>query len=236
MDEKKVALATNNWGIKDDNDLYEDESGRQVGNFVVGYVANEKGDAVRYIQEPIYTDLVTALHDKQKGFKTDINIQQFPPVVILYQGQVLIHNNHVSDYIEDIKRAMEEVSTELIMESATELRLMEMHGRRHKTDKIRAFEYMIRSETGKPYNSALIKYVLKNTIYNLKDEEAEINEILQQMTDEELVVFMGEAIQYSLCESTSSEQFAGLLENHDLSEVEKAINKELAYRYYLGMI
>ena len=79
--EDRVALPTRDWGVDNQNDLFETQSGRKVGNFIIGYIKDEHGDAVQYIKEPIFVDLVTGLKSDQKNFSVVVSIKQTPPVV-----------------------------------------------------------------------------------------------------------------------------------------------------------
>ena len=232
--ENRVALPTKDWGINDQNDLYEDESGRQVANFVIGANLNSDGEVVGYIQEPIYTDLVTALQSEQKGFSTFMNINQVPPVIIRYNKQVLIHNNHITEYIADIKNALDDIPTDVIISSLAELRIK--RATRRKADEIRVLEYMVKNKTNVRYNNALIEYVVRDMIYNAREDKLGINEMLQRMNQEESLRFIGAVVEYMLTESTSNEQLAVLLENHSIEDIEAALNRDITYKYFLDLI
>lgn len=230
----RLALPTKDWGVKDQNDLYNNKSGRKVGNFVIGLIVDKDGEPTDYIQEPIYTDLVTALQTGQKGFSTVVNISQVPPVVFRYNKHVLIHNDDVPNYISGIKDALDEIPTDYIISSLVDIRLTKME--RKKPQGIRMLESIIRSKTNVFYNTALIEYVVQEMIYNAREDNIGINQLFQRMSQKESLSFFGAVIEYLLTESTSNEQLAELLENHEIKEIEEAMNRDIAYKYFLGLL
>lgn len=232
--ENKMALPTKDWGINDQSDLYEDESGRQVANFVIGVNLNPNNEVVGYIQEPIYTDLVTALQSGQKGFSTLININQVPPVIIRYDKQVLIHNDQVVKHIENIKNALDDIPTDVIISSLVELRIKKAS--RRKADEIRVLEYMVKSKTNISYNNGLIEYVVRNLIYSAMEDKLGINDMLQKMSQDESIRFIGAVMEYTLTESTSDERLAALLENHNIEDIEETLNRAITYKYFLDLL
>ena len=232
--ENKMALPTKDWGINDQNDLYEDESGRQEANFVIGVNLNPNNEVVGYIQEPIYTDLVTALQSGQKGFSTLININQVPPVIIRYDKQVLIHNDQVVKHIENIKNALDDIPTDVIISSLAELRIKKAS--RRKADEIRVLEYMVKSKTNISYNNGLIEYVVRNLIYSAMEDKLGINDMLQKMSQDESIRFIGAVMEYTLTESTSDERLAALLENHNIEDIEETLNRAITYKYFLDLL
>lgn len=232
--ENKMALPTKDWGINDQSDLYEDESGRQVANFVIGVNLNPNNEVVGYIQEPIYTDLVTALQSGQKGFSTLININQVPPVIIRYDKQVLIHNDQVVKHIENIKNALDDIPTDVIISSLAELRIKKAS--RRKADEIRVLEYMVKSKTNISYNNGLIEYVVRNLIYGAMEDKLGINDMLQKMSQDESIRFIGAVMEYTLTESTSDERLAALLENHNIEDIEETLNRAITYKYFLDLL
>lgn len=163
-----------------------------------------------------------------------MNINQVPPVIIRYNKQVLIHNNHITEYIADIKNALDDIPTDVIISSLAELRIK--RATRRKADEIRVLEYMVKNKTNVRYNNALIEYVVRDMIYNAREDKLGINEMLQRMNQEESLRFIGAVVEYMLTESTSNEQLAVLLENHSIEDIEAALNRDITYKYFLDLI
>lgn len=232
--EDRVALPTRDWGVDNQNDLFETQSGRKVGNFIIGYIKDEHGDAVQYIKEPIFVDLVTGLKSDQKNFSVVVSIKQTPPVVFRYGKNVLLHNEEMTKYIADIKNALNDIPTDYIIDSQIDSILAKTY--RKKGESIRALESLIRSKTKVLYNSALIEFVIRDMIYNSRDDKLGINEMLQRMNKEERFHFFGAILEYLQMESTSNETLSMLLENNDIKDIEEAVNRDIAYRYFLGML
>lgn len=231
----KLALSTKDWGVQDpQNDLYNNESGRKVGNFVIGLIVDKEGEPTDYIKEPIYTDLVTALQSGQKGFSTDVNISQVPPVIFRYNKHVLIHNDDVPNYISNIKDALDEIPTEYIINSLIDIRLARVE--RKKPQGLHMLESIIRNKTKVCYNMALIEYVVREMIYDAREDNIGINQLFQRMSQKESISFFGAVVEYMLTESTSNEQLAELLQNHEIREIEEAMNRDIAYKYFLGLL
>lgn len=231
----KLALSTKDWGVQDPkNDLYNNKSGRKVGNFVIGLIVDKEGEPTNYIKEPIYTDLVTALQSGQKGFSTDVNISQVPPVIFRYNKHVLIHNDDVPNYISNIKAALDEIPTEYIINSLIDIRLARVE--RRKPQGLHMLESIIRNKTKVCYNMALIEYVVREMIYDAREDNIGINQLFQRMSQKEMLSFFGAVVEYMLTESTSNEQLAELLQNHEIREIEEAMNRDIAYKYFLGLL
>lgn len=231
----KLALSTKDWGVQDPkNDLYNNKSGRKVGNFVIGLIVDKEGEPTNYIKEPIYTDLVTALQSGQKGFSTDVNISQVPPVIFRYNKHVLIHNDDVPNYISNIKAALDEIPTEYIINSLIDIRLARVE--RTKPQGLHMLESIIRNKTKVCYNMALIEYVVREMIYDAREDNIGINQLFQRMSQKEMLSFFGAVVEYMLTESTSNEQLAELLQNHEIREIEEAMNRDIAYKYFLGLL
>ena len=165
--ENKMALPTKDWGINDQSDLYEDESGRQVANFVIGVNLNPNNEVVGY-------------------------------------------------------------------SSLAELRIKKAS--RRKADEIRVLEYMVKSKTNISYNNGLIEYVVRNLIYSAMEDKLGINDMLQKMSQDESIRFIGAVMEYTLTESTSDERLAALLENHNIEDIEETLNRAITYKYFLDLL
>ena len=223
------AIPTKDWGV-----LGEVESnGRDIGDFVIG-IDVENGNVKEYVTEKIFVDLVNALQSGEKGFTAYVNIQQVPPLIIRYNKCVLFHNYDVQDHMIRIKDALQEIQTDIIIQSLVESRMSGFE--RKKGRGMKALEALVRSKTGVNYNEALINYMVQQVIYEAFEDKIGIGALFQEMTRDEIFEFMGAVIEYMLTEETSNERLAQLLNTYQIGEIEAAMNREISYKHFLGLL
>lgn len=129
---------------------------------------------------------------------------------------------------------MDDIPTDVIISSLAELRIKKAS--RRKADEIRVLEYMVKSKTNISYNNGLIEYVVRNLIYSAMEDKLGINDMLQKMSQDESIRFIGAVMEYTLTESTSDERLAALLENHNIEDIEETLNRAITYKYFLDLL
>ena len=225
----KKAFPISDWGYIGDID----SEGRKIANFVIGEETEEEGDP-KYITEPIFVDLANELQAKREGFTATVNINSVPPFVIQYNKNVLLHNHDMQNYIEHIKNALEDIPTDYIMQYLIESR--QLGYEKKKSAGVKTLESMIRSKTGVNYHSVLIMCMIRQMIYEMGESEPDIGEIFKKMTSPEIYEFIGAVIEYMMTEETSNEYLAELLNSYSIEEIEKAMNRDITYKYFLGIL
>ena len=60
--------------------------------------------------------------------------------------------------------------------------------------------------------------------------------MLQKMSQDESIRFIGAVMEYTLTESTSDERLAALLENHNIEDIEETLNRAITYKYFLDLL
>ena len=69
-----------------------------------------------------------------------------------------------------------------------------------------------------------------------EEDPLKIHTILSQMTEDQIVDFIGAVKEYSIAEEMSNETLGKLLDTYKIEEIEAEVNKAVTTRYFLGLL
>ena len=82
----------------------------------------------------------------------------------------------------------------------------------------------------------MILYTVKCSILETEEDPLKIHTILSQMTEDQIVDFIGAVKEYSIAEEMSNETLGKLLDTYKIEEIEAEVNKAVTTRYFLGLL
>ena len=146
-----------------------------------------------------------------------------------------MHNGAVQNCYMKIKTALEDISTDILIKAIAEAKSSSRWSAK-KGDGIRALEALVRAKTGVNYHTELILYTVKCSILETEEDPLKIHTILSQMTEDQIVDFIGAVKEYSIAEEMSNETLGKLLDTYKIEEIEAEVNKAVTTRYFLGLL
>ena len=171
----------------------------------------------------------------KKRYRLYQNLNQVPPIIVKYEKDVIMHNGAVQNYYMKIKTALEDISTDILIKAIAEAKSSSRWSAK-KGDGIRALEALVRAKTGVNYHTELILYTVKCSILETEEDPLKIHTILSQMTEDQIVDFIGAVKEYSIAEEMSNETLGKLLDTYKIEEIEAEVNKAVTTRYFLGLL
>ena len=234
MATKPFAFPVSKWGLIEEKPV-SNNGEREEYRVAIGEVRNEKKETIRYIEENIYQDVLNVLINEDKQYRLYQNLNQVPPIIVKFKNDVLMHNSKIQDYYMRIKAALEDISTDILIKAVAEAKSSNRWSAK-KGDGIRALEALVRAKTGVNYHTELVLYTVKSSILEADEDPLGIHTLFNEMTDDQIVDFIGAVKEYSIAEETSNETLGKLLDTHKIEEIEVEVNKAVTTRYFLGML
>lgn len=242
MPAKRFAYPVESWGIDSDEKIIKTPDERNLLQCVIGCYGEEPNSPDEYITELIYEDLLVMAQKKRPGSKKKVvttltNIQQVPPVLFIYEGELCKHNPDMEKHIENIQKALDqEVQTDILIKGMAELRVMTFNQGEKKGNALKTVESMVRMSTGINYNADLIRYVVQTEVYRYLHKESQISDILSSMKSKELIQFMGDVKEYLLLEETRNKTLSDLIEKFGIQQISAEVNSMIADKYFFGLL
>lgn len=227
----RSATPKQKWGFMK-NSIRQEE--RPIGDCVIGYDDSKEGDAA-YITEPMFVDIAKGItRSGDKRFRVMVDIKATPMVVVFYDGELLFHNHEIQSYLLELKDILNDIHTDIIIKALVDARLVTQ--KHAKGGNLKALENIVSEKFGNPVNSALLTYLMQSVLYDNDVDETGVRELVSQMDPEGIVVLLGSVYEYGLTEETDNEDLAKLLQKNSVEEIEAALHKEIAYRYFFDTL
>jgi hypothetical protein len=231
----RFSYPINEWGVDGDIEEFQGDGRLQI-DCVIGVEKDSKGNELEYITEPMFLDLLESIQtaDARKMFNIYTNIQQVPAVIFMFNNTLIIHNDVVQEYMQIIRKQLENVQTDILMDAIVEDKIIKYTQK--KGNSFRALEAIVRGGSGINFNSRLIAYVVQQMIYESEADQLGIQTLFNEMENIDIIRFIGAVKEYGLTEETRNVHLSKLLDNFAIEEIENAMNREITNRYFLGMI
>jgi len=233
---KQYGYPVAQWGALGEEEVDINNPKRNISNCVIGEVKDDDGTPIDYITEKIFSNIIIALTEgkNKKEFAVFTNLGQKPQVIIRYNGEFVIHNNEVPDYMEEVRNALNSLPTKVILQALIDKRIMQAN--RKKGDGIRVLETMLKQQTGVNYNTELIYHMCQELLDENCSDNIGIKKLFKSMTFEDVVSFVGCVREYQMTEETQNLYLAKMLNQATIDEIAVATNNEITTRFFLGRI
>ena len=222
------------WYPADDGKDYTSEE-RMTVPMVIGLMSTD-GSGKQPVIEEMYNDIVNGVVDG--AYQMAANTGNVPPVVFLYAGQVLSHNDAMAAYREDIGKALDrECAASDKMEALTELaNTNEGSTAYSKGTALKELCERVRRKTGIDYNPELIIDVLRENMKNCSAFSGGARKELKALSEEELIRLTG-AVKLRMLTGTSENRLLDeLIRLYGMERVQNDVAWELADRRFFSRV
>lgn len=219
---KPIKKGLETWSNMPDKTRHDD-MGRVIVNIEIGVkqiISSGKICSVESMCEDMYIDILKGLVVDKLSYMTYVNLASEPKITISYDGRLVIHNDKISGYVEDIMTVLNDIEDSIKYDALVDFVLNENVGNKYG-EAFRRLVNVMQKKCKKEYASALIGLVLKEYICeDCRSIEGDEAEEIHYMSYEDLLMKTGQ-----------------IMKNRNAGgdkESEKIIKEELLYRFLQG--
>ena len=221
--------------LAQDVETYEDENGKILKPIIIGE-DRIKGQQPEPIIEYIYPEVISSA--LQGSLKVALFEGLCPPVLFYGQEGISVHNDSISQFMDDINAALKEIPYSLKIDAMKEYAVLhldkapsvQMTIRRNSV--LHTLVDLVNGKTGVKFNQFLIVELLRNEMKEREEKNAVLEGELRSLKKDDLISLFGDCKEYKETGATRSDRLNQLIASYGPEKAISGITWEFTERCF----